>query len=273
MVNCTKRLDSTGPQGNAVARASDQFRPSDVTFWGVVALVCCGAAVLSANIAAVVPTGLFAGLHTSRADGSTIIQLRAQVADLTEESVRMRRENNMLLQRFTLAEQARNEVTRRVGALEVSLPDLLEKLPNDTGIDRSVTASIVEEPTQAFDADGGSVAVQQKPLLPRATPTALVPEMPAAPAASADAYAIALGFPVAGDEAEGRWQELSARVGTLLLGLAPLLQDTGDGVGSLLVAGPVETATQADALCGRLDLVGIPCRTVRYTGEPLPLLN
>src|SRR5690606_4412121 len=270
MVNCTKRLDSTGPQGNAVARASDQFRPSDVTFWGVVALVCCGAAVLSANIAAVVPTGLFAGLHTSRADGSTIIQLRAQVADLTEESVRMRRENNMLLQRFTLAEQARNEVTRRVGALEVSLPDLLEKLPTNTGIDRSVTASIVEEPTQAFDADGGSVAVQQKPLLPRATLTALVPEMPAAPAASADAYAIALGFPVPGDQAEGRWQELSARVGTLLLGLAPLLQDTGDGVGSLLVAGPVDTATQADALCGRLDLVGIPCRTVRYTGEPLP---
>ncbi|HEV7278049.1 MAG TPA: hypothetical protein VGN80_17350 [Devosiaceae bacterium] len=257
-----------------MAKASDQFRPSDVTFWGVVALVCCGAAVLSANVAAVVPTGIFAGLHASRADGSTLSQLRAQVVDLAEESVRMRRENNMLLQRFTLAEQARNEVTRRVGALEVSLPELLESQPAKTVIDRSFTASIVEEPTQSFEAEGGSVAVQQKPMLPRTQPAIPVPELSVvAPPATADAYAIALGFPVAEDEAEGRWQELSARVGTLLLGLAPLLQDAGDGAGSRLVAGPLDTSNQADALCGRLDLVGIPCQTVPYTGEPLPLLN
>lgn len=257
-----------------MAKASDQFRPSDVTFWGVVALVCCGSAVLSANVAAVVPIGFFAGLHASRADGGTISQLRAQVIDLAEESVRMRRENNMLLQRFTLAEQARNEVTRRIGALEVSLPELLERQPTEAGIDRSFTASIIEEPTQSFEAEGGSVSVQQKPLLPRTAPAIPVPELHArAPAAGVDTYAIAVGFPVSEDEAEGRWQELSARVGTLLLGLAPLLQDTDSGAGPRLVAGPLDTAIQADALCGRLDLVGIPCETVRYTGAPLPLLN
>lgn len=254
-----------------MAKASDQFRASDVTFWGVTALFCCGAAVLSANVAALVPAGFFVGLHTSRADGTTISQLRSQVATLVEESVRMRRENNVLLQRFTLAEQARNEVTQRVGALEVSLPTLLEKMPAATGIDRSVTASISEEEPQTFEAEGGSVAVQQKPLLPRAAPAVPQQEMATA-VPSGESFAIALGFPVAADEAEGEWQELSARVGTLLLGLAPLLQDTGNGA-ARLVAGPLDTTTQADALCGRLDLVGIPCQTVRFTGEPLPLLN
>jgi hypothetical protein len=255
-----------------VAKASDQFRPSDVTFWGVMALFCCGAAVLSANLAALVPTGFFAGLHASRADGGTISQLRSQVVNLTEESVRMRRENNVLLQRFTLAEQARNEVTRRVGALEVSLPALLEKPSN--GIDRSVTASIGEEADEIFEADGGSVAVRQKPLLPRTAPAAAKPEVAAAaPAADADAFGIAIGFPVAAVEAESQWQEYSARVGTLLLGLAPLLQEAGDDDEARLVAGPLDTASQADALCGRLDLIGIPCLTVRFTGDPLPLLN
>lgn len=254
-----------------MAKASDQFRPSDVTFWGVTALFCWGAAVLSANLAAVVPTGFFAGLHVSRADGATMSQLRSEVADLAEESVRMRRENNVLLQRFTLAEQARSEVTRRVGALEVSLPALLEERP--AGIDRSVTASINEQPMEMFEADGGSVAVQQKPLLPHTAPATTGPEVSAAaPAADAGAFGIAIGFPVAAPEAEGQWQEYSARVGTLLLGLAPLLQEGGDE-GSRLVAGPLDAASQADALCGRLDLVGIPCRTVRFTGEPLPLLD
>jgi hypothetical protein len=258
-----------------VAKASAQFRPSDVTFWGVTALFCCGAAVLSANLAALVPTGFFAGLHASRADGGTISQLRSQVVNLAEESVRMRRENNVLLQRFTLAEQARNEVTRRVGALEVSLPTLLEKPPSGTGIDRAVTASIGEEPEEILEVDGGSVAVQQKPLLPRRAPAATTPETTttAAPTADAEAFGIAIGFPMAAAEAEGQWQEYSARVGTLLLGLAPLLQEAGDEQGSRLVAGPLDTSSQADALCGRLDLVGIPCETVRFTGGPLPLRN
>ena len=255
-----------------MAKARDQFRPSDVTFWGVTALFCCGAAVLSANLAALVPTGFFVGLHASRADGSTISQLRSQVASLTEESVRMRRENNVLLQRFTLAEQARNEVTQRVGALEVSLPALLEGSPNGTGIDRSVTASIGDEP-ETFEADGGSVAVRQKPLLPRAAPAAPEREMATAPMADPEAFGIAIGFPVAVAEAEAQWQDYSARVGTLLLGLAPLLQEADDGEAARLVAGPLDAASQADALCGRLELVGIPCQPVSFTGDPLPLLN
>jgi hypothetical protein len=256
-----------------VAKASDQFRPSDVTFWGVTALFCWGAAVLSANLAALVPAGFFAGLHVSRADGATIGQLRSQLTDLAEESVRMRRENNVLLQRFTLSEQARNEVAQRVGALEVSLPALFEQLPSGTGIDRSVTASIHAGPTETFEADGGFVTVQQKPLLPGTAPATTRAEMAAAPSADAEAFGIAIGFPVAAVEAEGQWQEYLARVGTLLLGLAPLLQEAGSSGETRLVAGPLATATQADALCGRLDLVGIPCQTVRFTGDPLPLLN
>jgi hypothetical protein len=68
-----------------------------------------------------------------------------QVADLQAEAVRMRRENNLLLQRFDLAEQGRSEVTRRVGALEVSVPQIIERLPEaDVRSTDSVTASILD---------------------------------------------------------------------------------------------------------------------------------
>jgi hypothetical protein len=40
-----------------------------------------------------------------------------------------------------------------------------------------------------------------------------------------------------------------------------------------MVAGPLETKSQAAELCGRLDKVGIPCKPARFKGDPLPLLN
>jgi len=258
-----------------VAKAADQFRSGDVTTWGVVALVCWGVAVLAANASGFVPSGVLAGLHASRLEGGTIDQIRLQVADLQADAERMRRENNLLLQRFDLAERARNEVTQRVGAIEVSMPRIIEGLPEAVPIDESVTASILEGKALSFDADGGSVTVAQRPLVAIQTQSQAGPrrEDTPAPPVSADAVGIALGFPVSTDEAEAQWQALLAKVGTLLLGLWPVLADTEDGSGRLVVAGPLASRTQATELCSRMSQVGIPCALVPFVGEPLPLLN
>jgi len=94
-----------------------------------------------------------------------------------------------------------------------------------------------------------------------------------APLVNADAYGLALGFPVREEDAEAQWQSLSAKVGTLLLGLAPLLQDIEGEDGKRIIAGPVTDRAQAEQLCVRMDRVGIPCEPQPFSGEPLPLLN
>ncbi len=241
--------------------------------WGIIALCCWGGAVLLANVSAIVPSIVFAGLHASRLDGATVAQLRVQVATLGDEAKRMRAENNLLLQRFDRAEETNKDAVRRIGALEVSMPNAMETRTGSTnpGIDRMPTASIGGNAI-SFDAEGGSVSVVRKPLL-RDAPA--VEQMPAAvgPTADSSAFGLALGFPIAPDDAEAQWQSLAAKVGTLLLGLAPLLQDVDGGDSKMIVAGPVTDRAQAEQLCVRMDRVGIPCEPKPFQGEPLPLLN
>ena len=86
------------------------------------ALITWAIAVLGANVSAFIPDGVLGGLHASRLSGANLNQLRGQVAALETETARLRQENSVLLQRFVLNEQASGEVTRRVGALELTVP-------------------------------------------------------------------------------------------------------------------------------------------------------
>jgi hypothetical protein len=255
-----------------LAKPTDHFRASDVTLWGLVALCCWGGAVMLANISAVLPMSFLSGLHASRLEGSTIAQLRMQVTELADETRRMRSENNLLVSRFDRAEQASKETVRRIGAIEISLPDAFEARAATTGpgIDSMPTASIGGGRSVTFDADGGSVSVVQKPLFPARSVTAEVNE---AALADPSAFGLALGFPLPADEAEARWQEYAAKVGTLLIGLVPLLQPAEDAEGVRIIAGPIADRTQAEQLCSRMDQVGIPCEASSFTGDALPLLN
>jgi hypothetical protein len=262
--------------GSALAKAADQFRAADVTLWGVVALTCWAAAIFLGNVSGLVPVNILAGLHASRLEGGTINQLRMQVADIASESDRMRRENNLLLRRLDLQQQSQGDVARRVGALEVSLPNIVERLPEAASIDNSLTASIASGTTVSFDADGGSVTVEQKPLVAIQAGALFKGEQAeAAPLILPDGttYAVALGFPIAPDDGEVQWQSLMAKVGTLLIGLQPVLAAAPGSDGVMIVAGPLETKSQAAELCGRLDKVGIPCEPASFEGDPLPLLN
>jgi hypothetical protein len=127
-----------------LARSADHFRSSDVNLWAIIALVACSAAVTLANISALFPADLLGGLHASRLELATVTQLRAQVAELVKESSRTRQRNDVLLERFALAEKAHGDVARRVGALEFTLPLLAEGSAGTAAIDDSSTASIIE---------------------------------------------------------------------------------------------------------------------------------
>lgn len=255
-----------------MAKASEQFRASDVTLWGIVALCCWGAAVLLANVSAVIPDSVFSALHASRLDGATVSQLRTQVATLGDEAKRMRAENNQLLQRFDRAEEANKDALRRLGALELNLSAVAEAQANASpGVDRMPTAAIGEKAV-SFDAEGGSVSVVRKPFPQNQPLAAPMPDV-VTPMTDATAYGLGLGLPISPDDAEAQWQSLAAKVGTLLLGLAPLLQDVEGDNGKIIVAGPVTDLAQAEQLCLRMDRVGIPCMPKPFKGEPLPLLN
>ncbi|MDB5472713.1 MAG: hypothetical protein JWP99_16 [Devosia sp.] len=259
-----------------MARASEQFRQSDATSWGVVALVLCGIAVMGANVSALVPSSALGGLHRTRIEGASLEQLRVQIADLREESVLLRRENGQLLTRFALKEQQGNEVVQRVSALEVSLPRLLEALPDSAPVDRTLTtSSIGDDQPLVYEAEGGSVAVRQRPMPDM--PPALSGEIPPlvessaaiAPPPSAGAFAVALGLPVAGAEADGAWRDLSMKLGPLLFGLDPRLVAETGGELNQLVAGPLPRRADATALCGRIERVAISCAPIPFTGTPL----
>ena len=75
------------------------------------------------------------------------------------------------------------------------------------------------------------------------------------------------------DEAEAAWQETLSQVGTLLVGLTPVLSHNEGSSGLRLVAGPLPDKAAAVDLCSKLDAVGIPCEPVPYAGTPVPLLN
>jgi hypothetical protein len=259
-----------------VAKASEQFRQSDVTGWGIAALVSVALAVFGSNIALMVPQSLLGGLHQPRVAGPSIETLRQQVGDLREETTRLSRENEALMTRFALQEQAGGEITRRVGALEVTVPRMLENMPVSTGVDRSTTASIGANETLTFDAEGGSVAVRQS-AMPEAAPAPVLDQPIPAPVESRiatalpneNAYGVAVGAAVPFEQTEALWSDLTLKLGPLLFGLAPLVVDEAGGDDKRIVVGPIAALEEARDLCQRFERVSIACMPMPYSGTPL----
>jgi hypothetical protein len=264
-----------------LAKASEQFRQSDVTLWGIVALVSVALAVFGSNVALLVPQSIIGGLHQPRIAGASIETLRQQVSDLRQDTTRLKRENELLVSRFSMQERSGNDITRRVGALETTVPQILENLPNGPLVDRStVTASIGENQTLTFDADGGSVSVRQS-ALPQASASAdvnqplpaLVPTQPASAMAmpNENAYGIAVGAAVPFEQTPALWSDLTLKLGPLLFGLSPLVVDVANGDDKRIVVGPIEQLAEARALCERFERVSIACMPMPFSGTPLDM--
>jgi len=266
----------------------DPVRQSDVTFWGVVALFFGAIAVLGANLSAIFPENLTAGLHSTRVDGGSLNHLRSQVAELQAETARMRTENDRLMTKLTLAEQDQGAVTRRVGALESTLPNLISANPDGTGIDLSAITSSIDNPDgEEVPAEGGTVLVEQTPLNQdqpmepeAASYSAGVPPQPLPVVPGKDvspptlkheaSYGIAIGPQVTVKDAYLAWKDITNKVGPLLLGLGPLLSGNAGAEQQRLVAGPITDQAHAEELCQRMERVGISCLTVPYVGRALP---
>lgn len=261
-----------------MAKASDQFRSRDVTFWGVFALVVWAVAVLGANLSALIPDGVLGGLHASRLDGATLNQLRGEIVSLSSETTRLKQENAVLVQRHVLAEMSSNDLTRRLGALEQTVPKILESLNNPQDVDRTLVTASTGATPKSFAADGGSVTFTTTPLAGASAPAAVTEQAMPKPLAAEimpdpGSFGIALGPPIDADEAEAAWQGMNGKVGTLLVGLGPLLGHVEGGSGRRLVAGPISSEADARDLCGRMAKIGIACQSVPFIGDPLPLLN
>jgi hypothetical protein len=255
-----------------LAKAADQFRASDITVWGIAAMVCGGLAVLSANVSALIPQSVLAGLHASRLEGGSLNQLRSQVANLEVEAAELRRANAELQVRFTLAERQDGDVAKRVGALEVSIPNLLERIPTDEIDTSSITASIPDGDTLTFEADGGTVTIRRELLFPQAAdqapPTQPMPDVASAmPEPLAPQFGLALGQAVSKGGEQAAWELLKSKVGGLLFGLRALTIVNSEGM--RLVAGPLQSRSEADALCERIARSGISCTAVPFMGTPL----
>ncbi len=247
-----------------------------MTLWGIVALVCGGLAVFASNASLLVPQSIIGGLHQPRIAGASIETLRREVGDLRSETSRLRRENELLLSRFALQEKSGNEITRRVGALEVTVPVMMES-QTGTSVDRSsVTASILTDDAMSFDVDGGSVTIRQSALpqvMPQALPSQPLPAPIAPQAAMAspnqDAYGIALGAAVTFEQAPSLWSDLTLKLGPLLFGMSPLLVDEANSDDKRIIVGPIAELAEARSLCERFERVSIACMPMPYDGTPL----
>lgn len=256
-----------------MAKASEQFRQSDVMAWGLVALAAAGFAVMSANVSALVPAPLLAGLHQTRLDGASIDQLRADVGNLRREAQRLALANEQLAARFARAEQTGNDTTRRVGALEVVMPALAENRVTSQMVDHDAVTAAIGGETVSFAAEGGSVTIRQQPL------AATSPGQPEPPVWSGEeaalklpaavGYGIVLGSALAKDQAPQAWRDLSMKLGPLLFGLSPYLVEAGADGGRRILVGPIPQLSEASAICARLERLEVSCRPMPFAGEPL----
>ncbi len=284
------------------------FQQSDVSFWGVVAMLSGAAAMLSLTLSAFLPPSIVGGLHASRLSGGSLNQLMAQVSRLNERQVQMLTQTNQLGTRLSMAERGNGEVVRRVGALETTIPMLLEVVPPGAEIDPlSVTAAIEDPKSTSFEAEGGSVTVSRRALFAspdeQALPPPLAPVAPSAnsigsqstndappstdksapkttpaslPASEVSAnvknsstkrYGIAIGKVLSGNGAkDGKtaWQNLSAKIGMLLIGLEPSIYDPQQNGKNRIIAGPIDDYAETEMLCSKIARVGIDCLPVQY---------
>ncbi|SFV31177.1 hypothetical protein SAMN05216456_1257 [Devosia crocina] len=255
-----------------MAGVSNQFRQSDVTGWGIAAIACAGLAIVCANLTALAPQSLTTALHVPHANGVSLAQLRQQVAELRTETALLRRQNELLATRFALQEQTGSEVVRRVGALEVSMPSLLDTPLPGSGVDRSTTTASIGTPGQMFDAQGGSVLVRQSPMPPQLTnsdaPAPYIAALPNLPA-SDQGYGVSIGSSFAAGQGHAQWLDMQVRLGSLLLEMAPLVTPGSFAGEERLVVGPMGAVSSARDLCARVEQVNISCSPVAYEGTPL----
>ncbi len=254
-----------------------EVRQSDVSFWGIAALISGALAIFIANLSSILPSSLIVGLHSSKIEGGNINSLRSQLRQLQTETTQIRTEFSRLSSQFTLAEQGRGEVRQRVGALESSIPAILQAVPPGVAIDSSISTASINDNEVNYQVEGGSVSITNYSLNPNAdkdsTPILLQSEMPPKlvskqepEISSASEFGVAIGPFVTELDAYIEWKEIETKIGTLLLDLKPIISAKNSNEKQRLIAGPLNSYAEAEQLCSRIIRVGIECLPMAYEG-------
>jgi len=252
---------------------------TDISCWGIAALACGAVAVLAANLSFLLPAQTLGGLHTPYRENGSFSHIRTQLAELEQDRNRIAGDYRRLVTRFNMLHDDSNEAIRRLAAVEMSLPLLIEALPLESDIDRSLlTASITETAGEIYELAGGAMVVRYSALfddalpLPRQPlPPPLAPEIVAEPEPETQLLGIAVGDPVRRETAQTAYTAVRAIAGSLLLDTAPLLADSEQTELTRIVFGPFPGPSSAQALCSRLIRLDLPCEITPYRGRPLPL--
>ncbi|MCS6759248.1 MAG: hypothetical protein MO852_09790 [Candidatus Devosia euplotis] len=83
------------------------------------------------------------------------------------------------------------------------------------------------------------------------------------------ALGIALGAPIAAEQASGAWNDLSMKLEPLLFGPSPLLANEDHSTNKRIVLGLITELSEITALCTRLERISISCLPMPFTGTPL----
>lgn len=128
-----------------MARLADQYRRSDVRFWGIVAAITTVLAVASLNAPALIPDRIFSALHATRlpAPDNGVGELRAQITELKDQQASLTAAGVQLATRIGTTEQNAGEIRRDVSTLAANLPKLVRTVPiGSTSDDAMVTGAV-----------------------------------------------------------------------------------------------------------------------------------
>lgn len=123
----------------------NQFKQSDMRLWGLVAIAALTVMLVFSSASLLIPKGWNNMLKETPDNLGTVAQLQSELRSIRMEFAAMKRQSNVTDSRLNLGEESNSFVSRRVRALESSIPILLEALPPGAQLDKSlVTASINE---------------------------------------------------------------------------------------------------------------------------------
>lgn len=275
----------------------NRFEQTDVKIWGLIAVGVVTTMVVLSSVATFVPSKFLNGLRETRQNSGTINQLQSELTSIRLEFATVKRENSISGTRLTLGEESNSKFSRRVRALESSIPMLLEALPADAIIDRSlITASINDangeeiikiddevKVTQSNLFDNRPIIEQSAPdLLQQAMPEALdvSPEVLTGPEVmvevvpiidvSTTEFGLIIGPTVDMNDAPVAWQQYKSDIGTLLIGLEPRALPFGNDSNKWrIIAGPIADISEAISLCIQISRAGVSCEASGFGGVEL----
>lgn len=123
----------------------NQFKQSDMRLWGFVAVAALTTMLVFSSVGLLLPKGWNNMLKETPNNLGTLAQVQSELRAMRMEFAAIKRESNVADSRLNLGEESNSFVSRRVRALEASIPILLEALPPGAQLDKSLITSSINQ--------------------------------------------------------------------------------------------------------------------------------